>query len=75
MVRFMRSTCPFGTQAHQAGLPKDYDQWLGIDDRGGDPRPPFDLLYPYDAEMKMTLANPAVGNWRNNVPEMLDGPK
>jgi putative SOS response-associated peptidase YedK len=24
--------------------PRDYDRWLGIDDRGGDPRPPFDLL-------------------------------
>jgi putative SOS response-associated peptidase YedK len=56
--------------------PKDYDRWLGIDDRGGDPRPPLDLLHPYDAsKMKMTPANPAVGNWRNNGPEMLDGPE
>jgi putative SOS response-associated peptidase YedK len=54
--------------------PKDYDRWLGIDDKGGDPRPPFDLLYPFDADkMKMTPANPAVGNWRNNGPEMLEG--
>ena len=29
--------------------PKDYDRWLGIDDRGGDTRPPLDLLHPYDA--------------------------
>jgi putative SOS response-associated peptidase YedK len=55
--------------------PKDYDRWLGIDDKGGDPRPPFDLLHPFDADkMKMTPANPAVGNWRNNRPEMLEGP-
>jgi hypothetical protein len=26
--------------------PQDYDRWLGIDDRGGDTRPPLDLL-PY----------------------------
>jgi putative SOS response-associated peptidase YedK len=53
--------------------PKDYDRWLGIDDKGGDPRLPLDLLHPYDAsKMKMTPANPAVGNWRNNGPEMLD---
>jgi putative SOS response-associated peptidase YedK len=53
--------------------PKDYDRWLGIDDRGGDPRPPFDLLHPYDAsKMVMKPANPAVGNWRNNGPEMLN---
>jgi putative SOS response-associated peptidase YedK len=54
--------------------PKDYDRWLGIDDRGGDPRPPLDLLHPMDSKlMKMTPANPAVGNWRNNGPEMLNG--
>jgi hypothetical protein len=56
--------------------PRDYDRWLGIDDKGGDPRPPFDLLRPYDAEkMNMTPANPAVGNWRSNGPEMLDSPR
>ena len=50
-----------------------YDRWLGIDDKGGDPRPPLDLLHPYDADkMVMKPANPAVGNWRNNGPEMLD---
>ena len=55
--------------------PKDYDRWLGIDDKGGDPRPPLELLHPYDAVcMKMTPANPAVGNWRNNGPEMLNPP-
>jgi putative SOS response-associated peptidase YedK len=53
--------------------PRDYDRWLGIDARGGDPRPPLDLLHPYDADkMVMKPANPAVGNWRNNGPEMLD---
>lgn len=55
--------------------PRDYDRWLGIDDKGGDPRPQFDLLHPFDADkMKMTPANPAVGNWRNKGPEMLDAP-
>jgi hypothetical protein len=39
--------------------------------REGIPRPPFDLLHPYDAsKMVMRPANPAVGNW----PEMLDPP-
>ena len=53
--------------------PRDYNRWLGIDARGGDPRPPLDLLHPYDADkMVMKPANPAVGNWRNNGPEMLD---
>lgn len=53
--------------------PRDYCRWLGIDDKGGDPRPPLDLLHPYDADkMVMKPANPAVGNWRNNGPEMLD---
>ena len=51
--------------------PRDYDRWLAIPE-SGDPRPPLDLLHPYDAaRMKMTPANPAVGNWRNNGPEML----
>ena len=55
---------------------KEYDHWLGIDERGGDPRPPLDLLHPMDSKlMKMTPANPAVGNWRDNGPEMLDGPE
>jgi putative SOS response-associated peptidase YedK len=56
--------------------PKDYDRWLGIDDKGGDPRPPLDLLHPFEADkMKMTPANPSVGNWRNNGPDMLDSPR
>jgi hypothetical protein len=38
-------------------------------------RGPLNLLHPYDAaRMKMTPANPAVGNWRNNGPEMLEAP-
>jgi putative SOS response-associated peptidase YedK len=53
--------------------PRDYERWVGIDDKGGDPRPPLDLLHPYDVDkMVMKPANPAVGNWRNNGPEMLD---
>jgi putative SOS response-associated peptidase YedK len=56
--------------------PRDYDRWLGIDDKGGDPRPPFELLQPFDGDkMKMTAANPSVGNWRNNGPEMLERPE
>lgn len=54
--------------------PRDYDCWLGIPE-SNDLRPPLDLLHPFDADkMKMTPANPAVGNWRNNGPEMLDPP-
>jgi putative SOS response-associated peptidase YedK len=42
--------------------PRDYDRWLGIDDKGGDPRPRLDLLHPYDADrMVMKPANPANG--------------
>jgi hypothetical protein len=41
--------------------------------RRTDPRPPLDLLHPYDSGlMKMTPANPAVGNWRNNGPDLLN---
>jgi putative SOS response-associated peptidase YedK len=55
--------------------PKDYDRWLGIP-MSGDPRPPLDLLHPYDAtRMKLTPANPAVGNWRNNDPRDAGRPK
>jgi putative SOS response-associated peptidase YedK len=55
--------------------PRDYDRWLGIDDHGGDPRLPLDLLHPYESDkMLMQPANPAVGNWRNNGPEMLNLP-
>jgi hypothetical protein len=47
---------------------------LGIPE-SGDPRPPLDLLHRYDSEkMVMKQANPAVGNWRNNGPEMLTLP-
>lgn len=52
--------------------PKDYDRWVTTDDRE-DPRLPLDLLHPPDSDqMKMVPANPAVGNWRNNGPEMLN---
>jgi putative SOS response-associated peptidase YedK len=63
-------------QIHQrlALILQDYDRWLGINDRGGDPRPATDLLHPFDADKMKMPANPAVGNWRNNDPEMLDLP-
>jgi putative SOS response-associated peptidase YedK len=55
--------------------PKDYDRWLGIDDGGGDPRLPVDLVHPYDSDqMRMLPANPAVGNVNNNGSSMLDEP-
>ena len=42
--------------------PKDYDSWPGVDDRGDPRRPSLDLLHPCDSDqMKMTLADPAVG--------------
>jgi hypothetical protein len=51
---------------------KDYDRWLGIGDRG-DPRPPLDLLRPFNSDqMKILPANPAVGNVNSNGPDMLD---
>lgn len=50
--------------------PRDYDRWL---ERGEAHRPPVDLLRPYEAaEMKADTCNPAVGNVRNNGPEMLN---
>lgn len=49
--------------------PRDYDRWL---EREPSEQPPVDLLRPFDAEeMEMRPANPAVGNARNNGPEML----
>jgi putative SOS response-associated peptidase YedK len=54
--------------------PRDPDRWLGIPE-SGDPRPPLYLLHAFDAsKMKMAPANPAIGNSRNNGPEMLDPP-
>lgn len=47
----------------------DYDRWL---ERGEAHQPPVDLLRPYPAEnMSATPCNQAVGNVRNNGPEML----
>ncbi len=52
--------------------PKDYDRWL---QRGEAHQPPLDLLRPFPAEnMTASPANPAVGNARNNGPEMLTPP-
>jgi putative SOS response-associated peptidase YedK len=49
--------------------PRDYDRWLTRDLTR---QPPVDLLRPYESEaMRMTEANPLVGNVRNNGPEML----
>jgi putative SOS response-associated peptidase YedK len=51
---------------------RDWERWL---DRDNVDRPPDDLLRPYDAdEMEMKPANPAVGNVKNNGPEMLEVP-
>lgn len=52
--------------------PRDYDRWL---ERDRPEQPPVDLLRPYEAEeMRMSACNPAVGNVRNNGPEMLQCP-
>lgn len=49
--------------------PRDYDRWL---EREQTEQPPVDLLRPFPTdEMEMRPANPAVGNMRNNGPEML----
>jgi hypothetical protein len=47
------SRLTFGEIHHRLALilhPRDYNRWLGIADKGGDPRPPLDLLHPYDAD-------------------------
>ena len=50
--------------------PRDYDRWLA---RGEVEQPPIDLLRPFDADAMLADAcNPAVGNVRNNGPEMLN---
>ena len=50
--------------------PRDYDRWLREATWSSSP---IDLLRPYPAEeMSAALANPAVGNVRNNGPEMLE---
>jgi putative SOS response-associated peptidase YedK len=48
---------------------KDYDRWLWADPD----RPPIDLLRPFDAD-KMTAwkVNKAVGNVKNDTPELID---
>ena len=52
---------------------RDYDRWL---DREPNEQPPLDLLRPFPSdEMEMHPANPAVGNVRNNGPEMLADPQ
>ena len=52
--------------------PRDYDRWL----QRSETTFPSDLLRPYDAEdMCVVTCNPAVGNVRNNGPEMLICPE
>lgn len=49
---------------------RDYDRWL---ERGETHMPPVDLLRPYEAvAMEADACNPAVGNVKNNGPEMLN---
>jgi putative SOS response-associated peptidase YedK len=49
--------------------PRDYDRWLS---REVTDQPPIDLLRPFEfEEMERSPANQAVGNVRNNGPEML----
>ena len=50
--------------------PRDYDRWLA---RGDVEQPPLDLLRSFEADaMQADACNPAVGNVRNNGPEMLN---
>jgi putative SOS response-associated peptidase YedK len=39
--------------------PRDYDRWLGIPE-SGDPRPPLDLLHPYDAAHTHSSDSPSI---------------
>jgi putative SOS response-associated peptidase YedK len=49
--------------------PKDYQRWL---EPGEPTHPPIDLLRPYPAEeMKAWKVGSAVGNVRNNTPELI----
>lgn len=49
---------------------QDYDRWLS---RLVTDQPPLDLLRPFESDdMQMSPANQAVGNARNNGPEMLN---
>jgi putative SOS response-associated peptidase YedK len=51
-------------------MPRDYERWLGRDDSG---RPPVDLLRPYESGlMRAWRIGTAVGNVRNNGPELLE---
>jgi hypothetical protein len=52
---------------------RDWARWL---DRRVTERPPVDLLRPHESDaMEMAPCNPAVGNVRNNGPEMLGCPQ
>ena len=50
-------------------MPRDYDRWL---QRGDVARPPIDLLRPFESTaMHAWRVDAAVGNVRNNSPELL----
>ena len=50
--------------------PRDYARWLS---RDATEQPPLNLLRPFPAKaMERRLANPMVGNVKNNGPEMLN---
>ena len=52
---------------------RDYDRWL---ERGEAHQLPKDLLRPYEAEqMRAQTCDPAVGNVRNNYPELMECPR
>jgi putative SOS response-associated peptidase YedK len=55
---------------------QDYARWLGGGDRVGDGAPPpLDLLRPFPAaEMTAWKVDKAVGNARNDTPQLLDEP-
>ncbi len=51
-------------------MPRDYERWLRHDDAA---RPPVDLLRPYDSVlMHSWRVTPAIGNVRNNAPDLLE---
>lgn len=50
-------------------MPRDYERWLRRDERE---QPPLDLLRPYESpQMHAWRVDAAVGNVKNNAPELL----
>jgi len=63
-------TAPLHNRTPVILAPRDYDRWLRRDDQG---RPPLDLLRPCDAEeIKIWKIGAAVGNVKNNAPDLLN---